>query len=585
VPIGSKGRTLALIGALVAVTSVWFFVARDRRGPTARLQADAEYYHCYLPSLLLDGDLDFENQYQVTQNWYGFGPTRTGKPGNVFGIGPAIFTLPFFAAGHAAARLAGERADGFSGYEVKASLYASLLYTLAAVVLAWRFLVRKLGLPLESLAAAALLCAAGPVVYYAIRQPGYAHPFAACAAAAFLYAWDASFDAPRTPRTWLLLGALLGAMALARPQLVLWGALLVPAVVEDMRRKGWRALGLVAAALAVALAVFSPQMLAWRAIDGAWLTVPQGPDFMRWDAPAWSEVLFSTRNGLLAYAPLYAVAGAGLLLAIRGAPRLALGLVAGVLLQVVANGAVWDWWGGGSFGGRRFDSCYLAFAFGLGWLVAWARRRGAAWLAPVAAVALACAAANLSYATRTSGPTARIFVGEPAWELVQLAGPPGASHLASWLSYAATFPARAAFAVRHRAPLSAYDAVVGVHFLAELYPGLGSVPYQRVETVPLARSHPFLLGFEPAAGGMAMRGARATVLVPLNLRPQRIALTVSFAEPGSVRIVWNGEEVLPATAHPGSVTASLRASRRGVSDLAFEAAAGTVLASLRFEAE
>ena len=84
---------------------------------------------------------------------------------------------------------------------------------------------------------------------------------------------------------------------------------------------------------------------------------------------------------------------------------------------------------------------------------------------------------------------------------------------------------------------------------------------------------------------MAMRGARATVLVPLNLRPQRIALTVSFAEPGSVRLVWNGEEVLPPTEHAGTVSATLTSSRRGVSDLAVEAAAGTVLTSLRFEAE
>ena len=39
-------------------------------------------------------DLDFTDEYQVTKNYYRFGKAPGGTPGNVFGIGPAVFTLP-----------------------------------------------------------------------------------------------------------------------------------------------------------------------------------------------------------------------------------------------------------------------------------------------------------------------------------------------------------------------------------------------------------------------------------------------------------------------------------------------------------
>jgi hypothetical protein len=106
--------------ALLLVTSVWFFTGTDERGKTARPTADADYYHVYLPSLVLDGDLDFANQYELTGNHYGFGRTDIGRPANVFGIGPAVFELPGFLVGHAVASAMGKRANGFSVPELRA---------------------------------------------------------------------------------------------------------------------------------------------------------------------------------------------------------------------------------------------------------------------------------------------------------------------------------------------------------------------------------------------------------------------------------------------------------------------------------
>src|SRR5439155_26391092 len=99
--------------------------------------------------------------------------------------------------------------------------------------------------------------------------------------------------------------------------------LLLAAAVDDVQREGSiRALvprWLLGAATAAA--VFPPQLLAWKAVYGGFLALPQGPGFMVWDAPAWSQVLFSARNGLFAWAPLCAIAAGGLVVAAGRAPR------------------------------------------------------------------------------------------------------------------------------------------------------------------------------------------------------------------------------------------------------------------------
>src|SRR5690606_17785066 len=192
-----------------------------------------------------------------------------------------------------------------------------------------------------------------------------------------------------------------------------------------------------AAGALVSLTAFAPQLLAWKALYGEYVSSPQGPGFMWWTEPAWSEVLFSSRNGLLPWSPLYALAGAGLFVGLRRSPRLAAALLVAVALQVLANGAAWDWWAGGSFGGRRFDSTFIAFCFGLGCLLLPSGREGAAgWRirARVAAAALAGAVAvllalgNLALAAGHSAPTVPIYGGHsPArvlWK--RLPGPLGA---------------------------------------------------------------------------------------------------------------------------------------------------------------
>ncbi len=300
----TRGRwaTVGFVAIVLALATWWFQRGHDARGwRTDRPYADAPYYYAYLPSLALDHDVDLTDEYQVTMNWYRLRPTPTGKPGNVFGVGPALLSLPAFAAGHAAAVATDQRRDGFAPAELSAVMWMSVLLSTLAMVFPARVIARRFAPGAGGLIAAFLIAAGGPVVYYAVRQPGYAHPYATFFAAWLIDAWDASYDRPRTARTWAGLGLLLGLATLARPQLATWAVLLAAAAVDDLRRArpDARLLGRWALGAAVAALCVLPQLLVWRALYGHLYVVPQGAGFMRWDAPAWTEVLFASRNGLI----------------------------------------------------------------------------------------------------------------------------------------------------------------------------------------------------------------------------------------------------------------------------------------------
>lgn len=558
---------------------------------------------------MLDHDVDFRNEYRVSGNWYRFGPTPRGTPGNVFGVGPAILSLPAFAIGRVAAIAADERRDGWSDSEQVAVMWMSVLLSVAALAFAARVIRRRFADGPLGLLAATAVAAGGPVLYYAVRQPGYAHPYATFFAAWLIDAWDASYDRPRTARTWAYLGAVFGLACLARPQLATWGVLLAHAALDDVRRdrRSARVVGRWLLGAAVALACVAPQLLTWRALYGELYVVPQGSGFLRWDDPAWSEVLFSSRNGLVPWAPIYALAGLGLIAALPTRARLAGLLLLGVALQAVVNGAAWDWWGGGSFGGRRFDSCFAAFAIGLGALATpMARALGArpqvpwpGWLratialasAPAIALAAILAVANIGLARRYDSMSARIHGGDSADHVMRVQLRDGvygwAGRIAARTSRLVTEPARQAYAARTGLPPTTYDRVVGVHLLGETYPGLNSVAPARDDRREVAAlPAPFRYGLRPIPnrpGALRTVGIPATLLVPVNVRgPLEVVLFARHPDGGTLTLSWNGR-VVARTAVSGvdtRVAFTTDDVRRGVNQLAIVATPGVELAVL-----
>jgi len=470
-------------------------------------------------------------------------------------VGPAVAWLPFFLAGEAVARverLAGAAVDlsGYGPRHVNAVALGSLLYGFLAMLLIHDLLRRHLGEP-AALAATLLLWTATFFHWYLVVQPLYSHNASTCAAAAGIWLWDRWRGCGGALRQFLL-GVVLGLAMCIRWQN---GVLLVlPGLDLVSRLRRERLLPLVGGALLLgvgALAGVFPQLAAWKAIYDEWVLrhPPQGTDFLRLDHPWILETLFSSRHGLLSWTPVLWLGYLGFLALLRRRASLALPLAVPLVVMTWVNMCVGDWWGGGSFSNRRFDSLLpilgLGLAAALDALARALRRRPALILAGVAVPCLAWSLPLAEQRRRGLLPAETgVAFGALARNSAQL--------VSDAVGFPTTWPASWIFALRHDLPPSRYDRLVG-KYLFYRQSSLG----ERIEIG--APGDELLLAegwgeVEQAKGDRVRRvSARARLLAPLDL-PETLAvrfrLAASGAAPVGVVLRVNGAEAARFVAAP-----------------------------------
>jgi hypothetical protein len=339
-----------------------------------RITGDAVYYYVYTRSMVRDADLDFANEYahyDLLKRGDFAVPTDTGYRRSIYSVGPGLLWTPFFVAADGLA--AGLQAAGLpvntSGYgplHINAVALGSFTYGIVAVFLIQALLRRHFGDRLAG-GAALLLWWASFFQWYVAENPLTSHPASALLVAAF-------FVLRQNGALSSTGGALAIGLALGVGMSVRWQNgvyLLLPAVdlaIGLHRREPVAAL--VRRGLLLGLGVFMgamPQMLAWKAIYGEYLLPypPHGADFVRLDRPFLLNTLFSSRHGLLSWTPVFWLCLIGLVPLTKRDPRRFGILWAPVIIMTYVNACSGDWWSGGAFSNRRFDSLLPVFALGL----------------------------------------------------------------------------------------------------------------------------------------------------------------------------------------------------------------------------
>ena len=521
-----------------------------------RIIGDGVSYYVYVRSLAKDADLDFTNEY----THYGLiaredlaAPTRTGLRRSIFAVGPGLVWMPFFAAGEAIARVASLfRAvdlSGYGPYHVNAVALGSLLLGFGAVLLIHDLASRHFAADVALVAACAIWLATF-LYWYMVQQPTMSHAPSVFGAAALLWLWDRGRPDP-TPARSLLLGAVLGMAMCLRWQNAVLGALpafdLATARGRGVPRR--RSAAAAAALAAGALVGAFPQMAAWHVLYGQWVLLdpPHGADFLRLGRPFVLETLFSSRHGLLSWSPVLWLGYLGVWPLLRTRRALALPLLIPAAAMTYVNMCSGDWWAGGSFSNRRFDSLLPLLALGIAasveWLAAAVARRPAL---AAAAIAVAAGAMNVALleGIRASGAAAG-----PVAYADAVGG--GAQRGARAVGSPPTWPASWIFAWNHRLPPGQYDLLVGRYLFYRQNNLQGRIDLG-------GRGDDALLG--EGWGAPATREGvdarplpgRARILAPLDL-PEDIDIVVRADSDRAtrVRVAVNGREAGAFVAGPG----------------------------------
>jgi hypothetical protein len=383
-------RTVGLICLLFVLAyvaaQVWF-----PKPPARVIDGDALGYYAWLRSVVVDGDIDFSNDYrlltdELAEDSEELTPTITGLVPNKWPPGSALLWAPLFlTVGLCISVLnlagAGIPFDGLAlPFKISAGV-AGIFYATLGIWLCYD-LARRVHPAPAAFWATITLWLAGSPLYYSLVSPTYSHATSLFAIALFAHTWFRTRGRDDV-RRFALLGIVGGLAALVRTQdlivLVLPGIELLVGI-RDRRWSFGGACGRLAVLGAACGIALSPQLWAWQVLYGTPVLNPHGGgDYFGWTQPAILQTLFSMRQGLVSWTPVVLLAAIGLPRLVRRDPLLGWASVTVLLLALYVNAAATMWWAGAGFGARRFVGYTPFLAVGLSALLAspaMATRRG-----------------------------------------------------------------------------------------------------------------------------------------------------------------------------------------------------------------
>lgn len=344
-------------------------------------------------SFIYDLDLDFSNNYVLPKyEWmtteidhYNFrdrvSPV-TGKPINVFTIGPAFLWAPFYGM----AQLGGEfyrqvfNADldlaPFGRYSQYTVMYSAIIYTVISLLLLFK-LLNALFSTFASMTSVWLILVTSPLYYYAVFEPSMSHVYDLFTFTLFLFLFWKCISNSSTLNC-SMLGAVGALCILVRTQnmitIGLFSILLLFYLRNHQRISGKSVVLRFSAYLLFLAAGLLITLMINTYLYGSPFTVPQGQSFLHPFSPKVLQLLFSLRNGMFSHHPLLLAGGVGFVIFLIKLPKnpqkvFFVTLLLTLIVQIYVNSIADDWWAGHSFGQRRMISSLPIIAYGFAYLI------------------------------------------------------------------------------------------------------------------------------------------------------------------------------------------------------------------------
>lgn len=529
---------LYLLGALLVLV----LVAQQRWNEG--ITSDGSLYFAHLRSLIFDRDLQIGPELDFLR--------LPPRPHHVVPIGPSILWAPLYLVVALADWLGATlglrtRATGVALGLTAPYMRAAFLGSFAAAaagLFAIHVRVRQQFDAPIALLTSTLTLLATPLAWYIVFEPSMTH------AASFGVVTLAIVASERwlsgglpTRRQAMAIGALFGLAILVRPEdglfLVFPAAWVFVGADPRVRPDGgadtlvgpyatdprWRTFANMALG-AAPLILVQAAMLYFLLASNNFSLAGGDEGYLSLLSPHLSDVLFSSRHGLLSWTPIVWAGLIGILLYRRQNPLWAWPALFVFAALVWINGSAHDWAGGWAFGGRRFVSVLGALAPGLALALFWFRRHPLALQAPATALLVGW---NLTLMTQYH---AGAIPRDETLQWADVLGPRLGVVARPPLFYPFSFPVNVWFAWREGLPVARYDL-------------LGSEPLRQEMYLPLndwgARFLDNPDGWENAGGDPFgsrhfLRAASGTILVPLDIpATSAVALDVEARADGPAR--------------------------------------------------
>ncbi len=335
---------------------------------------DVISYYGYLPATFIYGDvtlgfLDNPPEGFVNDNKFWYYEMETGKRLIVTSLGMSIMYAPGFFIAHGLAPLFGQARDGYSSIYQLFLMMTTLMYVILGFVILKNLLIRYFSarVTIWTLLAIAL---GTNLFYYSTHEAAMAHANSFFLLILFLWLVDRWYVRQSYLNT-LLIGALLGFIALVRPTNIL-----VVFVLILYRVNSWDSLWqriqfflkkyyLVGIMIVGFILAWMPQFLYWHAVTGQYIFYSYGPHggHFFWGHPHIIETLFSYKKGWFVYTPLMAFAMVGLFMLRKRSDGMFWPLVVLMVTMVYVQSSWWSWWFGGGFGMRAYVELAGLLAF------------------------------------------------------------------------------------------------------------------------------------------------------------------------------------------------------------------------------
>jgi hypothetical protein len=262
--------------------------------------------------------------------------------------------------------------DGFTLYYQHAAGLSGLLWVVAGLGVLGRTLRRHFSDGVTAATLVTILLGTN-LYHYATFDSSYSHPYSFFLFAAFLELTERWYERPRKGVS-VLLGIVAGLIILTRhtnalfliffPLYAVTNLPTLRARLTLLSRERW----LVAAMIAAAAVIVSPQLAIYHQATGRLLVSSYGELGFNFASPRIVQVLFSVQKGLFFWSPVLLTSGVGFIWLARS-QNSARTFVAPAILFLLADTCViaswWDWQFGASFGHRGFVDTLPVFAIGV----------------------------------------------------------------------------------------------------------------------------------------------------------------------------------------------------------------------------